>query len=292
MNRMTSFLRCLLVFSLMLAPGCAGAPENAVTASDGVQIAFDVRGAGEPTIVLVHGWSNDHTIWDAQIAHFSQHHQVIALDLPGFGESDGDRTDWSMARFGDDVFRVVDALGPQRVVLVGFSMGGPVVVEAARRMPDRVAGIVLVESMKDVDVKLPEVAMHARDSVFMDVVNHPTLEKTGYFFRKNREASFQRVLDMVEGGPRPGWRESLAFMEPNLSGVGGIHFGPLAEELVMRDVVPSLVAHDPGLAVELLHDQRDLFVPELRRAVETSVPSDGICAMPTRRVASGAMNSS
>ena len=52
-------------------------------------------------------------------------------------------------------------------------------------------------------------------------------------------------------------------MEPNLSGVGGIHFGPLAEELVMRDVVPTMLAHDPDLAIELPRDQRELFLQVL-----------------------------
>lgn len=59
------------------------------------------------------------------------------------------------------------------------------------------------------------------------------------------------------------WQESLQFMEPNLSGVGGIHFGPLAEHIVMRDVVPTLLAHDPELTVELPRDQRDLFLQVL-----------------------------
>ncbi len=52
-------------------------------------------------------------------------------------------------------------------------------------------------------------------------------------------------------------------MEPNLSGVGGIHFAPLAEQLVMRDVVPTLVAHDPGLGIEVPRDQRELFLQVL-----------------------------
>jgi len=56
------------------------------------------------------------------------------------------------------------------------------------------------------------------------------------------------------------WRDTLKFMEPNLSGVGGIHYAPVAEQLVMRDVVPALLARDPGLAIELPQDQRDLFV--------------------------------
>ena len=57
-----------------------------------------------------------------------------------------------------------------------------------------------------------------------------------------------------------GWQDSLHFMEANLSGVGGIHLGPLAETLVMRDIVPTLLSHDPALAIELPRDQRDLFI--------------------------------
>ena len=49
-----------------------------------------------------------------------------------------------MAAFGQDVVSVVEALGLKRVVLIGHSLGGPAVLEAARRMPGRVAGLVLV----------------------------------------------------------------------------------------------------------------------------------------------------
>lgn len=67
-------------------------------------------------------------------------------------------------------------------------------------------------------------------------------------------------LDAVCDFTAAGWQDSLQFMEPNLSGVGGIHFAPLAEQLVMRDVLPTLVSHDPTLEVSLPRDQRDLFV--------------------------------
>jgi pimeloyl-ACP methyl ester carboxylesterase len=77
-------------------------------------------------------------------------------------------------------------------------------------MPDRVKGVVLVEALKDVDMKLPEEAMSRTDSVFMDIVTMPTVEKlTPFFFRNNVDASFQRILTMLEGGPRRGWKESL-----------------------------------------------------------------------------------
>jgi carboxypeptidase Taq len=70
-------------------------------------------------------------------------------------------------------------------------------------------------------------------------------------------------LDAVCDFAGASWQESLHFMEPNLSGVGGIHFAPLAENLVMRDVVPTLLARDPGLIVRLPPDQRDLFLQVL-----------------------------
>jgi carboxypeptidase Taq len=59
------------------------------------------------------------------------------------------------------------------------------------------------------------------------------------------------------------WQDSLQFIEPNLSGVGGLHLAPVAEALVMRDIVPTLCAHDPDLKIELPRDQRDLFLQVL-----------------------------
>jgi len=70
-------------------------------------------------------------------------------------------------------------------------------------------------------------------------------------------------LDAVCDFTGAGWQDSLHFMEPNLSGVGGIHFAPVVEQLVMRDIVPTLVRHDPGLVIEMPRDQRDLFIQVL-----------------------------
>ncbi len=59
------------------------------------------------------------------------------------------------------------------------------------------------------------------------------------------------------------WQDSLQFLEPNLSGVGGIQLGPLADSLVVRDIVPTIIAHDPGLTIDQPRDQRDLFLQVL-----------------------------
>ena len=123
--------------------------------ADGLPIHFDVQGQGEPTLVLVHGWALDHRLWDEHAPRLSRRHRVVTLDLPGHGESGKQRARWTMAAFGEDVTAVVEAVGAKDVVLVGHSMGGLVVLEAARRMRDRVKGIVLVDIVLDAEQHTP-----------------------------------------------------------------------------------------------------------------------------------------
>jgi pimeloyl-ACP methyl ester carboxylesterase len=122
--------------------------SNGATSADGIHIAYDVRGAGTPALVFVHGWSCDRSYWEGQIEPFSQQVTVVAIDLAGHGQSGLGRQAWTMAAFGGDVAAVVERLGLQRVVLIGHSMGGDVIVEAARRLPGRVAGLVWVDTYR------------------------------------------------------------------------------------------------------------------------------------------------
>jgi pimeloyl-ACP methyl ester carboxylesterase len=125
-----------------------------VLSGDGVPIRYAVRGTGEPALVFVHGWACDRTYWDAQLSHFAPRHRVVAIDLPGHGESGTGREEWTVEAFGEDVATVVEQIGLEEVVLIGHSVGGFVVLEAARRIPDRLVGVVGVESWYDPDQKV------------------------------------------------------------------------------------------------------------------------------------------
>jgi pimeloyl-ACP methyl ester carboxylesterase len=126
-----------------------------VRSNDGVPIHYTVEGRGEPALVFVHCWNCDRHFWDAQLRAFRKGHRVVAIDLAGHGDSGKGRKDWTIKDFGDDVKAVVDKLGLKRVVLVGSSMGGPVSLEAARQLGDRVVGIVAVDTLHDVEQKTP-----------------------------------------------------------------------------------------------------------------------------------------
>lgn len=121
---------------------------------DGVEIRYESSGQGEPALVFVHGWSCDRSYWRAQMDHFSASHRVVSIDLAGHGESGLGRKDWTLAAFGHDVRAVIEALDLLQVVLVGHSMGGPVIVEAAQLMPDRVVGLIPVDTFQDVDRRM------------------------------------------------------------------------------------------------------------------------------------------
>jgi pimeloyl-ACP methyl ester carboxylesterase len=118
---------------------------DTVLSADGVPIRFDVDGAGEPPLVFVHGWSCDRTYWRHQAHYFAARHCVVAVDLAGHGDSGTDRRSWTMPAFGGDVAAVVERLDLTGAVLVGHSMGGDVIVEAAMRVRDRVRGLVWVD---------------------------------------------------------------------------------------------------------------------------------------------------
>jgi pimeloyl-ACP methyl ester carboxylesterase len=145
----------VVIAALVLVAACAkGSPRSdtgpgTVKSADGVPIAYEVRGQGPTTLVLVHGWSCDRNYWRHQLDSLQGEYRVIALDLAGSGGSGKDRTAWSIANFANDVAAVVQATDASDVVLIGHSLGGPVALEAGLLVPDRVIGVIGVEAFYD-----------------------------------------------------------------------------------------------------------------------------------------------
>jgi pimeloyl-ACP methyl ester carboxylesterase len=116
--------------------------------TDGIAVRYEVRGDGASALVFVHGWSCDRRYWHAQMDYFADRYKVVAVDLAGHGESGVGRKAWTMPCFGADVVAVVKQLGLRKMVLIGHSMGGDVIVEAALRLPGRVTGLVWVDTYR------------------------------------------------------------------------------------------------------------------------------------------------
>ena len=148
-----SFLAC--TFLTTVASGDEPVKKT-VKAGDGLSIACDVRGKGDTALVFLHGWGGDREYWKNQADAFADDYTVVTVDQAGHGASGKDRKTWTVEALAGDVESVVKDLGLKRVILVGHSMGGPVALLAARRMPGTVVAVVGVDTLQDAELKRPE----------------------------------------------------------------------------------------------------------------------------------------
>lgn len=154
-RRRARLIKCLLVLVFLFGALRAHAEwPGVVPSKDGTLISYEMHGSGNPTLVFVHGWSCDSRYWRAQLSHFTKNYRVITLDLAGHGHSGTTRSHYTMLAFGEDVQAVTEATGSRRIILVGHSMGGSVIAEAARLIPDRVIGLIGIDTLENIEYPL------------------------------------------------------------------------------------------------------------------------------------------
>ena len=160
MVRLTRNIITVLVI-VLCACGCEPlartSPIANVVSADNVTIACAVYGpATGPAVVFVHGWSCDSRYWYNQIPYFSKKYRVITVDLAGHGNSGFGRQVYATEAFGQDVAAVLRQLDVKRAVLVGHSMGGEVILYAAKIAPERVIGLVGVDTLENLGMVYPD----------------------------------------------------------------------------------------------------------------------------------------
>jgi pimeloyl-ACP methyl ester carboxylesterase len=112
---------------------------------NGVGLAFDDAGQGEP-VILVHGWACNRAFLAPQSDALSARHRVVTVDLRGHGASDAPEQDYTLHGFAEDLAWLCSELDLRRPIMVGHSMGGNIALEFAARFPDLTRGIVLIDS--------------------------------------------------------------------------------------------------------------------------------------------------
>ena len=134
-----------LMFVLLLASVSLVAAQEKYAKLDTMKIHYFSEGKGKNAIVLVHGWAGDLTLWRDQTAELSKRARVIAVDLPGHGMSDKPEVKYDMDLFAAAIDAVLKDAGVERAVLVGHSMGTPVVRQFYRKYPQKTLAIVIVD---------------------------------------------------------------------------------------------------------------------------------------------------
>lgn len=119
---------------------------------NGIELYYELHGDGPP-IAFAHGVGGNHAVWYQQVPFFSRAYQAITLDQRGFGRSP-DTNGLGRASFADDLHGLLDHLGVGRVALVVQSMGGITGMGFSVRYPERVAALVMADTL--VGITMPE----------------------------------------------------------------------------------------------------------------------------------------
>jgi len=175
------------------------AASLAAATVDGIKIHSTIAGKGPKTVILVHGWTCDETTWNQQVPELSKTYRVVTLDLPGHGQS-GSPKDGKLSM---DLFaRAVDAVRHEakadRVVVVGHSMGTPVVIQYERLFPQHTTALVFVDGgvtiPKDGSFKMPDLkgpsGLQAREGMIRSMFSNSTTPEMQ-----------QHILHMMLGAP-------------------------------------------------------------------------------------------
>jgi len=122
----------------------AGMRRGLVETADGAFLHVEVHGRG-PAVMLVHGWCMSGRYWRRQIETLAQDMTLVVPDLRAHGLSSKTLDGLTLAAYAQDLEAIAQALGLERMVLAGWSLAGPLVLEYWRRYAQRVAGLALVE---------------------------------------------------------------------------------------------------------------------------------------------------
>jgi pimeloyl-ACP methyl ester carboxylesterase len=147
-----ALLLVLPILALSFAPARGDTPADLLdkapskfAKSGEMKVHYKSLGDGKTAVVFIHGWCCDHSVWRDQAAAFNGKARLLFVDLPGYGKSDQPKVDYTMALFARGVDAVLQDASVDQAVLVGHSMGTPIVRECYRLHPRKTKALVFVD---------------------------------------------------------------------------------------------------------------------------------------------------
>jgi len=251
------------VAMLLIARAASGATV------DGANIHWSSTGSGSKTLIFVHGWTCDDSSWRSQVPVVSKEYRVITLDLPGHGRSGAPKGGkFSMELFARAVEAVRAEAKVDRAILVGHSMGTPVIRLYALMYPQRVSALVLVDGL----VQIPGATGGFRAPTMKGEAGRMTREVMvrGMFSTATVQPLREHILKMMLGTPEATaagameatWDSSQWRSDPVKVPVLGIYAdqSALANREGMKRIYPTLEYHEiPGTGHFLMMEKPEEF---------------------------------
>lgn len=158
----------------------------------GGKLFVDDGGSGGIPVLFVHSFAGSAAHWARQLRHARTRRRAIAMDLRGHGRSEAPASsEYEIASFASDIGAVADALGLERFVLVGHSLGGAAAIRYAAGHSDRVAGLVMVGAPGKIPPQQSQAILDAMEDDYEGV--------TGEYWGKLTSGARPRVRAQVLG---------------------------------------------------------------------------------------------
>ncbi|HQR35445.1 MAG TPA: alpha/beta hydrolase [Blastocatellia bacterium] len=146
------FRCCLIVFLMTCAlsvsqtqQAAESKPEDRFAKLDSMKVHYQNYGKGDEALIFIHGWTCNLTFWKANIPAFTDQTRVIAIDLPGHGQSEKPELAYTMKLYAQAVEAVMRDAKVAKGTLVGHSMGAPVLWQFYRNFPEKTRALVIVD---------------------------------------------------------------------------------------------------------------------------------------------------
>jgi pimeloyl-ACP methyl ester carboxylesterase len=198
-----NFLLAALIVAALVFPLMSAAEY--LETKDGAKIYYEDHGKGQP-IVLVHGWICSSKFWQKNAPELAKIFRVVTLDLRGHGNSSKTLSGHTIAQYGRDVRDVVDRLDLRNFTLVGWSMGGPVVLSYYEQFgkDGRIKALGLVDSdpfpFSPADWNnhpLHNYNYNAMNATFLTLASDPKKFATGFTNRMFKQKPSDSDVDWV-----------------------------------------------------------------------------------------------
>ncbi len=175
-----------------------------VYSADSVKISYIDEGKGNPALIFVHGLSINKFYWNPQIKYFSKNYRVVAVDLAGHGESENTRNNYTVQAYAEDVAAVVENLNLEEVILIGHSMGGAIIIEAAKLLKERAIGLIGIDTYHDLQVKYSQEEIDEFIETFKSDFKNASKEFVLGMFPQNADTGIVSKVehDFVNADPR------------------------------------------------------------------------------------------
>jgi sigma-B regulation protein RsbQ len=161
-----------------------------------VSINYEIQGSQDTTLIFIHDWNLNLTYWRDQVDRFKSRYRILNLDLAGHGNSGKDRVQWTAESFARDITTILAKEKINNAILVGHSLGADIALEVRDEAPEKIIGIIAIETFRDVDFYITEDFVDGLKSELNKFKrNYP--EMADEFARRNIRSDNRAVINRI-----------------------------------------------------------------------------------------------